>query len=86
MLGARLSLRMGSESNRAVGASERSSDDRREISMTASESPLGDSAVQLHEMFLELQRAGFTEDQALRYLAYCTIGKNYGPEDKPEDR
>jgi hypothetical protein len=33
-------------------------------------SSMGEAAVTLHEMFVSLVEGGFTEDQALRLLAY----------------
>jgi len=44
---------------------------------------LTESFMVLHEMFLSLMAAGFTEDQALRYIAYLSQGM-MNPGDKHE--
>lgn len=43
-------------------------------------SELESAAVSMHELFTQLMAAGFTEDQALKYLAYVTHG---GLDDTP---
>jgi len=42
-------------------------------------SPMFAAAVGFHEFFRVLTAAGFTEDQALRYMAYVSQAGNAGP-------
>lgn len=46
---------------------------------------LAESAVALHEMFLSMLGAGFTEDQALKFLAYCVTGGGTDDTDRRSD-